>query len=200
MKRALIPILATSLFFSSTAFGAASEEQIQELREQLAQLSRRLEELAAENADLRRAQDESANAIADVQSTVTEVAAATTPAGGESWSDRVRLDGDFRYRYERIDAEGSDTRKRNRIRARVNVKADLSDDVEVGFGLATGGDDPVSTNQTLGGGGSSKGVVLNLAYANWEATDGLHLIFGKLKNPLYRVGRRLDARRFCPDV
>ena len=114
MKRVLVPIFAASLLFSSTAFGAVSEEQIQELREQLAVMSQRLEALAAENADLRRAQDESANAIADVQSTVTEVTAATMPAASESWTDRVGLDGDFRYRYERIDAEGSDTRKRNR--------------------------------------------------------------------------------------
>lgn len=190
MKRVLVPILATSLLFTSTAFGAVSEEEIQELREQLAQMSQRLEELAAENADLRHAQGESANAIADVRTSVNEVTAATTAASSESWTDRIGLDGDFRYRYERIDAEGSDTRKRNRIRARFNVKADLSDDVEVGFGLATGGDDPVSTNQTLGGGGSSKDVALNLAYADWEATDGLHLIGGKFKNPLYRVGKQ----------
>jgi hypothetical protein len=190
MKRVLVPILAACLLVSSNAFAAVSQEEIQELREQLALLSQRLEELAAENADLRRAQDESASAIADVQSTVTEVAAATTPAGSATWPDRISLDGDFRYRYERIDAEDSDTRRRNRIRARVNVKADLSDDVEVGFGLATGGDDPVSTNQTLGGGGSSKDVSLNLAYADWEAMDGMHLIFGKYKNPIYRPGKQ----------
>ncbi len=189
MKHVLAPILAASLLFSSTAFGAVSEEEIQELREQLALLSQRLEELAAENADLRRAQDESANAIAGVQSTVSEVAA-TAPAASEGWPDRVRLDGDFRYRYERIDAEGSDTRRRNRIRARFNVKADLADDLEVGFGLATGGDDPVSSNQTLGAGGSSKDVSLNVAYADWEAADGLHLIGGKFKNPMYRVGKQ----------
>jgi hypothetical protein len=108
----------------------------------------------------------------------------------DNWSDRIRLDGDFRYRYERTDPEGSDTRRRNRIRARVNVKADLADDLEVGFGLATGGDDPVSTNQTLGGGGSSKDVSLNLAYADWEVMDGLHLIGGKFKNPLYKAGKQ----------
>ena len=190
MKHLIVPILATSLLFSSTAFGAVGEHDIQEMREQIALLSQRLEALAAENADLRRAQEQSANTIADVQSTVTEVAAATTPATSESWADRVGMDGDFRYRYERIDVEDSDTRRRNRIRARVNVKADLSDNLEVGFGLATGGDDPVSTNQTLGGGGSSKDVSLNLAYADWEATDGMHLIFGKYKNPLYRVGKQ----------
>ena len=186
MKKIIIPTLAASLLVSSVAFGAVSDEEIDELREQLAVLSQRLEALAAENAELRRAQTESATAIAEVQTTVTDVASASS----DNWSDRVRLDGDFRYRYERIDPEGSDTRRRNRIRARVNVKADLADDLEVGFGLATGGDDPVSTNQTLGGGGSSKDVSLNLAYADWEAMDGLHLIGGKFKNPLYRVGKQ----------
>jgi len=178
--------VAAGLLVSSTAFGAVSEDEIQELREQLSVLSQRLEELAAENAELKRAQGESASAIADVQTAVTEVAS----DAGENWSDRVSMNGDFRYRYERIDPEGSDTRRRNRIRARVNVSADLADDLEVGFGLATGGDDPVSTNQTLGGGGSSKDVAVNLAYADWEAMDGLHLIGGKFKNPLYRVGKQ----------
>jgi hypothetical protein len=189
MNRLIVPTLAASLLVSSAAFGAVTDEEIRELREQLAQVSQRLEELAAENAELRRAQSESATAIADVQSTVTEVASVTAPSG-DSWTDRVSLAGDFRYRYERIDPEGSDTRRRNRIRARVNLRADVTDDVEVGFGLATGGDDPVSTNQTLGGGGSSKDVRLNLAYADWEVTDGLHLIGGKFKNPLYRVGKQ----------
>jgi len=188
MKRVIFSTLAIGLLVSPVAFGAVSDEDIEELREQLAVMSQRLEELAAENEELRRAQEESATAIADVQTDVAE--AASAPAATDSWSDRVRLDGDFRYRYERIDAEGSDTRRRNRIRARFNVKADVSDDVEVGFGLATGGDDPVSTNQTLGGGGSSKGVALNLAYADWEIMDGLHLVGGKFKNPLYRAGKQ----------
>jgi hypothetical protein len=190
MKKVFIPTLAASLLVSSAALGAVSEEEIDELREQLAAMSQRLEALAAENAELRRAQNESETAIADVQSSVAEVVSAGAPAAEDSWSDRISLDGDFRYRYERIDSEGSDTRRRNRIRARTNVRADLADDLEVGFGLATGGDDPVSTNQTLGGGGSSKGVVLNLAYADWEVMDGLHLIGGKFKNPLYRVGKQ----------
>jgi len=185
MNRMIVSTLAASLLVSFPAFGAVSDDEIEELREQLALLSQRLEDLAAENAELKRAQDESANVIAEVQTAVAGAAPAS-----DNWSDRVSLDGDFRYRYERIDPEGSDTRRRNRIRARVNVIADLADDLEVGFGLATGGDDPVSTNQTLGGGGSSKDVSLNLAYADWEVTDGLHLIGGKFKNPLYKVGKQ----------
>jgi hypothetical protein len=183
MKRILSLVLATTFVTAPTAYAAVSDEDFAELRAQLAAVSARLEELAAENTRLKAAQEESATAISDVSATVAEL-----PASGDNWTDRVKLDGDFRYRYERIDPEGSDTRRRNRIRARTNIKAEVSDNIDVGFGLATGGDDPVSTNQTLGGGGSSKGVVLNLAYVDWEAAEGLHLIAGKFKNPLTRVG------------
>jgi len=170
------------------AHAAVSDEDFQQLREQLAAVSQRLDELAAENAELRAAQEQSVTAISEVQATVTKIEPSVAQVAVESWSDRVVLDGDFRYRYERIDLEGSDARSRNRIRARTNIKAEVADNIDVGFGLATGGDDPVSTNQTLGGGGSSKGAVLNLAYADWEVTEDLHLIAGKFKNPLMRAG------------
>ncbi|MCK5325323.1 MAG: putative porin, partial [Woeseiaceae bacterium] len=178
MNRLSFLMLVVSFVVSPTAFAAISDADFEQLREQLAAVSQRLEELAAENAELRRTQDQSATLIADVQTSVAEVQGAEAPVARENWSDRIRLDGDFRYRYESIDAEGSSTRRRNRIRARSNIRADMADNVEVGFGLATGGDDPVSANQTLGAGGSSKEASLNLAYADWEALDGLHMIGG----------------------
>ena len=187
MNRLLSLVALTSLAITPVSHAAVTDDDLAELRAQLAAVSARLEELAAENAELKAAQQQSATAISDVESTVAELPAAT-----ESWTDRITLDGDFRYRYERIDPEGSDTRRRNRIRARTNIKAAVSDNIDVGFGLATGGDDPVSTNQTLGGGGSSKGIALNLAYVDWEITDGLHLFAGKFKNPLTRVGEHRD--------
>ncbi len=183
MKRILCLVAALSVISTPAVQAAVSDEDFQLLREQLAAVSSRLEELAAENAELRAAQEQSVTTISQVETTVAEM-----PASSESWSDRVRLEGDFRYRYESIDADGSDTRERSRIRGRTNIKAELTDNTEIGFGVATGGDDPVSTNQTLGGGGSSKGVALNLAYVDWEAVDGLHILAGKFKNPLTRVG------------
>ncbi len=183
MKRLLSMAVASSIVLSSGAFAAVSDEEFALLREQLAAVSARLDQLEAENAELKAGQNQ-----VDAEVDEVKTAVAAIPASSSSWTDRVSLDGDFRYRYERIDAQGSDTRKRNRIRARANIKAQLDDRTEVGFGLATGGDDPVSTNQTLGGGGSTKGVGLNLAYVDWEATDGLNLIAGKFKNPLLRVG------------
>jgi hypothetical protein len=188
MNKILSLMCAISFIAAPAAHGAVSDEDFQQLREQLAAVSQRLDELAAENAQLRAAQEESVAAINDVQATVTTIEPSDAAVAVETWSDRIVLDGDFRYRYERIDPEGSDARNRNRIRARTNIKAEVADNIDVGFGLATGGDDPVSTNQTLGGGGSSKGVALNLAYVDWEATDGLHLFAGKFKNPLTKAG------------
>jgi len=190
MRRILFLMLVVNLVAAPTASGAISDADFEQLREQLAAVSQRLEELAAENAELRRSQYQAAAAIAEVETTVAEIEVSEIRPAVESWSDRVSLGGDFRYRYESTDAEGASTRRRNRIRARATITADLADDVDVGFGLATGGDDPVSTNQTLGGGGSSKDVVLNLAYVDWEAAEGLHLFGGKFKNPLLRVGKQ----------
>ena len=183
MKRILFSTLVASIVLTPAAFAAVSDEDFAQLREQLAAVSARLEELAAENAELRAAQNQADVAISPVETTVSEI-----PAASESWPDRIKLGGDFRYRFESIEVEGSDSRSRHRIRARTNIKAQVADNTEVGFGLATGGNDPVSTNQTLGGGGSSKPVVLDLAYVDWEATEGLHLLAGKFKNPLKRAG------------
>jgi len=173
----------SSIILAPVAFAAVSDEEFAQLREQLAAISVRLDQLEAENSELRAAQNQADAEISDVRTTASDI-----PAASESWSDRIALGGDFRYRYERIDLEGADTRRRNRIRARANIKAQLDDRTEVGFGLATGGDDPVSTNQTLGSGGSSKSISLNLAYVDWEAIDGLHLFAGKFNSPLLRVG------------
>ena len=188
MKQIISLMIVVNLFVASTANAAVSDEEFQQLREQLVSISQRLDELAAENAELRAAHRQTAGAPGDADATTVVTQAMEVPAPVDSWSKRIALDGDFRYRYERISPEDSDTRTRNRIRARANIRADVADNTEVGFGLATGGEDPVSTNQTLGSGGSSKGVVLNLAYVDWEATDGLHLLAGKFKNPLMRVG------------
>ncbi|MDH4048442.1 MAG: putative porin [Gammaproteobacteria bacterium] len=187
MKKMNFTLPALALLAAPVAFGAVSDEDFEQLRRQLAAVSERLDELAAENAELKRSQAQTASVVADVQTSVTEV---KDSGSAGSWPERVSLDGDFRYRFEAIDVQGSPSRERNRIRARVNTRADVADNLEVGFGLATGDGDPVSTNQTLGGGGSSKSAVINLAYADWEPVDGLHLLAGKFDNPNVSAGKQ----------
>ncbi len=186
MRQISMALFISLVVAGPTAMGAVSDEDFAALRADLAALTQRLDALAAENALLKVQAGQTA---AVARETSEQLVVVQEASEGSSWTDRISIDGDFRYRYENIDAAGSEERNRNRIRARVNTRAQLPGDVEVGIGLATGGDDPVSTNQTLGSGGSSKGVILNLAYADWNAAEGLHLIAGKFKNPLVRVAK-----------
>ncbi len=109
-------------------------------------------------------------------------------AGDTSWSDRIALKGDVRLRYEGIDEDGEANRDRMRFRARLGLSATVTDDVKVVLQLATGGDNPVSTNQSFDDGFSTKDIGVDLAYVQWTATQTLTLFGGKMKNPLYRAG------------
>ena len=108
-----------------------------------------------------------------------------TPA---SWTDDFKVKGDFRYRHEAFDIENRRDRHRQRMRARVQATGKVSDTVEAGFGLASGGSDPISTNQTFDGASSSKGVVIDLAYAKWKPSDNFSVVAGKFKNTIHRAG------------
>ncbi|NNC77206.1 MAG: hypothetical protein HKN77_04535 [Woeseiaceae bacterium] len=112
----------------------------------------------------------------------------TLHAEEASWTDRITLKGDTRLRYERIDEDGEADRNRMRFRARFGLTGKVNDDVKVVIQLATGGDSPVSTNQTFDDGFSTKDIGLDLAYVEWAATDELNVFAGKMKNPLYRAG------------
>jgi hypothetical protein len=105
------------------------------------------------------------------------------------WTDRINLYGDFRLRYEAIDEKFVGSRQRSRFRARLGVSADVVDDVKVIFQLCSGGDNPVSCNQSFDDDLSSKDLSIDLAYVDWTATENLHVYGGKMKNPLYRAGK-----------
>ncbi|MCF6300417.1 MAG: putative porin [Proteobacteria bacterium] len=107
----------------------------------------------------------------------------------EATASRFSFSGDFRDRFEYIDQRGNKTRTRNRIRFRIGSKIQVTDDASIGFRLASGQDEPFSTNQTLGDGFSTKDIRLDLAYFNWKLNDETTLIGGKMQNPLYRSAR-----------
>lgn len=107
-----------------------------------------------------------------------------------SWVDRVEFYGDLRLRYEDIDEQGNPdaARNRERGRARIGLKAEVSPNVKLIMGIATGGDNPVSRNVTGDGGFTTKEIGLELFYVDWAATDELTFYAGKMKNPLFRAG------------
>ncbi len=116
------------------------------------------------------------------------VLSAPLRAEDNSWTDRVDFSGDFRLRFEAIDEELEAERDRFRFRGRFGFKVDVADNLNFVLRLATGGDNPVSTNQTFDDGFSTKDIGIDLAYVDWKITDELNFYGGKIKNPLFRAG------------
>ena len=157
MKRIIGLALLMNFIAAPVAFAEVTDEDIAQLRQQLAAMSQRLEQLAAENAELRQE-------VTTVETSVAEVQATTLPAAKQSWTDRLTFKGDTRLRQENIDEDGSEGRGRQRFRSRLGVTGQVNDDIKIVLQLATGGDNPVSTNQSLDGGFSRKDIGLDLAY------------------------------------
>ncbi len=165
---------------------AASDEDLAALRAQIKALSQRLDQLEAENrklaasnSDLQRSGEETAKTVAEIS--------AKTESEAASWTDKIQAGRVISATATRsFDIEGKSKRDRNRIRARAAMIAEVTPTVTAGFGLASGSDDPVSTNQTLGSGGSSKNVVLDLAYVDWSGLANTHVIGGKFSNFLHK--------------
>ena len=102
-----------------------------------------------------------------------------------SWTDNIKLSGDFRLRNQWEHREGKDQRDRGRFRWRLGAVAKVTDNLQVGFRLASGGSDPRSTNQTFDDIFSSKGIVIDRAYAKYEPAKWLTLTGGKFANPIW---------------
>jgi hypothetical protein len=108
-----------------------------------------------------------------------------------SWLEAVTLKGDIRYRYDYIKRESAKPRHRNRVRLRVGLIAEINEHIDLGLRIASGSDDPVSTNQSLDGGFSTKDIRLDRAYLDFHPTFVPHLTLqgGKIPNPFYKPGK-----------
>ncbi len=121
---------------------------------------------------------------------IAVTAAGSVSAG--SWQDRISLGGDFRHRFEGIDDASKDTdRFRQRIRARMGLDAMVNEEWSAHFRLITGSSDPVSGNQTIGDGFSTKGFHLDRGYFKYQPSyiPGLSVIGGKMGNPFIRMSK-----------
>lgn len=102
----------------------------------------------------------------------------------------VNWSGDLRYRHETID-DGSKIGHKNtqhRMRARLQAKSEISEDLTATARLATGGSSVTSTNQDLGDGGSNKDISIDVFSVDWKFYPNSTLTLGKMKNPIYTVG------------
>ena len=165
----------------SAATGRADNE-LSFLKQEIDRLSARLEILEAESQKLRTLSVSQSERVDANRQRLDQVSSKESVSS----ANQIALKGDFRYRNEYIDSDTKIHRDRERVRSRFAVEASIPNDLRVGFGIASGGDDPVSTNQTLGKGNSTKDLRLDLAYMKWKVLEDTQLLAGKFSNPLYR--------------
>lgn len=134
---------------------------------------------------------------------------ATKVAQDKAGVNNLKLNGDFRYRFEYIHqnprsftltgvrgplfkADEEDSRDRQRIRLRAGFEWIINDEITVGGRIATTMNaDNVSTNQTLDDAFAKKDLWLDAAYFDYHpfAVPGLKAIGGKMNNPFYAPGK-----------
>lgn len=101
------------------------------------------------------------------------------------WVQKIKLKGDFRLRYETLELDNTADRDRLRIRWRLGATAKVTDRWKVGFGLASDGENPRSTNQTLHNSFDTPDVRLDYAYVQYDPWKFLSTVGGKFKNPIW---------------
>ena len=106
-------------------------------------------------------------------------------ANAAEWYEKLKLKGDVRFRNELIQQQDKGDNFRWRIRARLAADTEINEAWSATIGLASGSDDPVSTNQTLTSGFSRKQVNVDLAYVNFHPKrfPGMNMDFGKMRFP-----------------
>jgi hypothetical protein len=100
----------------------------------------------------------------------------------------MKIGGDLRIRQENFwkDSRGAFDRSRQRFRLRYGVTSTLQD-FTVGFRLASGTGEQVSTNQSFDNMARQKSIWIDQAYIQWKALTWAKLTGGKMENPFWRM-------------
>ncbi len=126
-------------------------------------------------------------------------------SGMPDWVTALKLNGDFRGRFESFFSENDAFTQRNRwrYRLRAGMVATIKDSFEVGFRLTSSepngsfGGDPISGNSTARDNGAKKFVYLDLAYGKWTFINNKEmtgaLTIGKMENPFVLSDLMFDA-------
>ena len=102
------------------------------------------------------------------------------------WVQSIKLKGDFRLRYQKEKKNlTTENRNRGRIRYRLGIEAEVTDQVTIYAGLASGGDDPRSTNQTFENSFDTGDIRLDYAAVEYAPMEGVQFIGGKFKTGEY---------------
>lgn len=180
------------------AVGAVRADEVAELRQQLQDQYKAIVEMQAKLTQLEQNQTVQEQKITTMQSAEMKIPETL------KWVEKIKIYGDFRYRYENVSYERNggeqDAANRNRIRLRLGLTVKINEEVTLDTRVATGkydedtgtiNGDPTSSNQNLGDSWTYKGIWLDRAYMTWKpgSVEGLAVLLGKLGNPFVTVGK-----------
>ena len=156
--------------------------ELNQLKHLVSGLEERIERLEDESPEAMKAED-----VIERESSINWAKVAEHVTGIPTESEaNFKFKGDLRLRSETISVD-SQSQQRSRLRARASVLYS-EPGLQAEFGLVSGGDNPVAANQTLGKGGSSKPLQLDLAYIAKDLGHSNEIVAGKMRNPLFRPG------------
>ena len=169
MKKGIV-CMVMLLFFIGPA--AVKADDVSELKQQLAEQNKMLQEMQQKIEKLESQQNKQDEVIQQKVTQVVNEKKADIIPDSLKWAEKIKLNGDFRYRHETVNSKSNEKeqpgKNNNRIRARLGIDVKVNEDWDLGFRLATGASDPASTNQSLDNGFAKKDVWLDLAYFNWH--------------------------------
>jgi hypothetical protein len=179
------------LFCAQVVFGASGEMEIllKKLQEKGVLSAEEAAGIAAETKKAVEAEKKEAKEVASKASDLPD------------WVKNTKLKGDLRLRYEARDREDDarGTQGRGRIRLRAGADSTITDNLMVGFGMATGSGDQRSTNQSLGGDFTRKSIWVDYAYARYTPSKYFSIMGGKFSNPIWQPSDMLVSNDINPE-
>lgn len=114
--------------------------------------------------------------------------ATSPPSGDKPWYERMTFAGDLRLRYESFYQADLEDRHRGRFRLRLGIRGPITDQLDFGVRLASGGDDDiVSTNQTMEAFLTRKPITIDQAYLTWRPAGSVTIGGGRYGFPVLRT-------------
>ncbi|WP_372794293.1 putative porin [Pontiella sp.] len=139
------------------------------------------------SATAARADEDAAKLRADLDALTERLAVleeSGVAADTSSWTDKITVKGDLRYRLEYVEKDDATSKNRQRIRARLGAYADVNDFTSAGIRIRTG-QAANSGNQSIGSDFNAKDIYLDLAYITLSPEDAKYgaVTLGKMKFP-----------------
>jgi len=147
-------------------------------------------DLLLKKGTITQAEADTVKAEWDNQLTAQVAALDKTKVAG--WIQEMKWFGDLRVRIDFTDNEDQSSqvdRWRYRFRLRFGLETKFTDWAQLGLRLASGGEDPVGTNQTLQDTFSHKPISIDQAYVTLQppGRDWVKVTGGKMPNPIWQT-------------